>query len=47
MNLAPAMIDELESIMGVKGEDKGKYVNFYKCNIADTEEVERVWAEIL
>ena len=41
------MIAEMEQIMGVKTKEKGKYVCFYKCNIADKEEVERVWAEIV
>ena len=47
VNLAPDMIAELEKLMRVRDASKGKYVNFYKCNIADKEEVESVWAKIV
>ena len=45
--MAPAMITDLAQAMGVKESEKGKFIHFYKCNIASKEEVERVWKEIV
>ena len=42
-NLAANMIEELEKALGTRGKQKGKYVHFYKCNVANKQDVERVW----
>ena len=41
------MITELEKALGAKGKQRGKYVHFYRCNVASKEDVERVWKEVI
>ena len=45
-DLAAEMVAELSKAV-TGGNGKFKYVNFYKCNIAVSEEIERVWKEIV
>ena len=45
-NLAAEMIADMEQALGSKGKQKGKYVHFYKCNVASEEDVESVWKKI-
>lgn len=45
-DLACEMMTEISKAV-VNGGKKFKYVNFYKCNIAHKEEIERVWNEIV
>ena len=40
------MIVDLEQALGTRGKQKGKYVHFYKCNVASKEDVERVWNNV-
>ena len=41
------MIADVEKALGARGKQKGKYVHFYSCNVASTEDLESVWNKVI